>query len=110
MKSARAFPPPYERATEHTRHGGNWPASTHAAPFLFGRLQQGAQIQSGGQGFLPALAPACAALTGAGRIAAKLRTPLCFPFVEVDHVAHVRLSRCERTLADKHSQLQESWA
>jgi hypothetical protein len=35
------------------------------------------------------------ALIGAYRIAAKSLSPLCFPFVEVNHVAHVRLSRCE---------------
>ena len=103
------------RTTRPHTHGSSGNLASINAPstgghFLFGRSQQRAQIQSGGQGLLPALAPACAALTGAGRIAAKLRTPLTLPFVEVNHVAHVRLSRCERTLADTHSQLQESWA
>ena len=91
MKSARAFPPPYERATEHTRHGGNWPASTHAAPFLFEQPSHlGAQIQSGGRGFASfPTAPARAALIGAYRIAAKLLSPLCFPFPKINHDAHV---------------------
>jgi len=86
------------RQSRHT-DGGNL-ASIINAPstgghFLFERSPVGAH-QSGGHRFASfPVASACAAQTGAGRIAAKLRTPPCFPLVEVNHVAHVRLSRCE---------------
>ena len=86
MNPARAFPPPHVCATEHTRHGGNWSCAHPRRPFLF---------QSGGRGFasFPTV-PARVALIGAYRIAAKLLSPLTLPFVEVNHVAHVCISRC----------------
>ena len=96
--SARPSLPGRQR---NTQRGGNL-TPTIIAPstgghFLFEQPSKfGAQIQSGGRGFasFPTV-PARVALIGAYRIAAKSLSPLCFPFVEVNHVAHVRLSRCE---------------
>ena len=111
MNSASQVLPhsPGQGAASSLLSSGNWPVSTQTWPSLFERSPVGAH-QSGGRGFasFPAV-PACAALIGANRIAAKSRTPLTLPFVEVNNHTHdVLLSSL--TVTGGHSQLQESWA
>lgn len=91
MNSASSTPSPEQQP--HTC-GGNLAsinAPSTGGHFLFEQPSKfGAQIQSGDCGFasFPAV-PACVALIGAGRIAAKSRTPLCFPFPKINYVSHV---------------------